>query len=253
MNLIVAVEKNWGIGMMGDIPWHISADMKYFKQKTIGKTVVMGRKTLLSFPNSKPLKDRENIVLSKNAGFVCDGAVVLGDSEKIKQLSERDDVFIIGGASIYREFLPYCRYAYVTKIDKEYECDTFFENLDINDNWEMISESEKMSENGVDFCFLVYENKAFSKKHTESENEEAVCICEAEDDFDADIKISLLDSCSIKAFKRYSGSSAVAKIYCGNSNLGVGIYVGKDHAEIAKSILEAPFDMSQIEEQSEDI
>ncbi len=158
MNLIVAVEKNWGIGLGGTMPWHISADLRYFKENTLGKTVIMGRKTLLSFPNQKPLPKRENIILSTNEGYDVEGAKVINSLDKISEYQNSDDTFIIGGGSIYKALLPYCKYAYVTKIDKEFECDTYFENLDMLDNWKMINPGEKLNENGIDFCFTVYEN-----------------------------------------------------------------------------------------------
>lgn len=158
MNLIVAVEKNWGIGLGGTMPWHISADLKYFKENTLGKTVIMGRKTLLSFPGQKPLPKRENIILSTNEGYEVEGAKVIHSIEEIAKYQQSDDTFIIGGGSIYKSLLPYCKFAYVTKIDKEFECDTYFENLDSLDNWKMIKSGEKLSENGIDFTFTVYEN-----------------------------------------------------------------------------------------------
>lgn len=158
MNLIVAVEKGWGIGLGGTMPWHISADLKYFKENTLGKTVIMGRKTLLSFPNQKPLPKRENIVLSTNSDYTVEGATVIHSLEEIKKYQDSDDTFIIGGGSIYKALLPYCKYAYITKIDKQFECDTYFENLDMLDNWKMIKEGETLNENGIDFSFTVYEN-----------------------------------------------------------------------------------------------
>lgn len=158
MNLIVAVEKSWGIGKGGTMPWHISADLKYFKEKTLGKTVIMGRKTLLSFPNKKPLPKRDNVILSSNCEYTVDCASVINSISDIAPKQDSDDTFIIGGGSIYRELLPFCRYAYVTKIDAAFECDTYFENLDKLDNWKMVSSTDMQTENGVNFCFTVYEN-----------------------------------------------------------------------------------------------
>ena len=162
MNLIVAADKNFGIGKDGTMPWHISADLKYFKEKTLGKTVIMGRKTLLSFPKQKPLPNRENIVLSHDRNFASEGVTVLHSFSDIKRFAENDDVFILGGGSIYKALLPFCKYAYVTKIDAEFECDTYFENLDKLSDWHMIDRSEPYEENGLGFCFTVYENTAVS-------------------------------------------------------------------------------------------
>lgn len=163
MNLIVAVEKNWGIGKNGTMPWHISADLKYFKEKTLDKTVIMGRKTLLSFPNKKPLPKRDNIILSSNCEYTVDGANVINSISGIAPMQDSDNTFIIGGGSIYRALLPFCRYAYVTKINADFECDTFFENLDKLDNWKMVNSTDMQTENGIDFCFTVYENSAPQK------------------------------------------------------------------------------------------
>ncbi len=271
MNLIVATDKNWGIGKDGTMPWHISADLKYFKEKTLGKRVVMGRKTLLSFPKQKPLVNRENVVISKNESFFAEGAEVIHSLGELCKYDDTDDTFIIGGGSIYSALLPYCKYAYVTKIDAMFECDTYFENLDMLDNWKMVECGEEICENDISFRFTVYENlNPLPLCAGDFEEEEKVSdhidynvnkpsldeidfsayekLCEVENDFDADVKVSLLRSCSIMAIKRYSGHGAVAKIYCGNSNLGVLIYVPKDKIEEAREILEAPFDAEELEQ-----
>ena len=268
MNLIVAADKNWGIGKDGTMPWHISADLKYFKEKTVGKRVVMGRKTLLSFPKQKPLPNRENIVISTNPSYVVEGAEVVNSIDELSRYDMGDDTFVIGGGSIYKALLPYCRYAYVTKIEKEFECDTYFPNLDELENWKMVDIGELLNENGIDFRFTVYENSNVEPFLANDDNAEAdmsdynenmpsldeidfnkfELLCTVDDDFDADVKISLLRSCSVMAIKRYSGYGAVAKIYCGNSNLGVMIYVEKDKLDEAREILEAPFDESELGE-----
>lgn len=132
MNLIVAVSENWGIGKNGDLLFHIKEDMKYFRQKTIGNTVVMGRKTLDSMPGGLPLKDRENIVLTRDLEFKRDGVIAVHSvdelMEKIKGMDK--DVFVIGGGEIYSLLLPYCDKAYVTKVYADKEADTFFEDLE---------------------------------------------------------------------------------------------------------------------------
>ena len=133
MNLIVAVDQNWGIGKNGTMPWHIRADMRYFKEKTLGTTVLMGRKTLLSFPGAKPLPNRENVVLSSRADFAPEGVTVVNSLQELLEYKTRDDVFVIGGGSVYKALLPYCKYAYVTKIDAAYDCDTYFPKMCIRD------------------------------------------------------------------------------------------------------------------------
>ncbi|MGN0559163.1 MAG: dihydrofolate reductase [Acutalibacteraceae bacterium] len=159
MNCIVAVDKNWGIGRGNELLFHIPKDMEFFKSKTLGKIVVMGRNTMLSLPNSKPLAQRTNIVLSKTLSrsdcIVCSDLEEL--SEALKSYNS-DDVFVIGGEMIYRELLPYCKKAYVTKVDALMPADKFFVNLDLCDGWELISQSEKMNYNGVEFWFCEYRN-----------------------------------------------------------------------------------------------
>lgn len=158
MNLIVAVDENFAIGKNGDIPWHISADMKYFKEQTLGKSVIMGRKTLESFPNKKPLPKRENIVLSRDKSLKIEGATVVNSiKEAIKAAG--DDAFVIGGGEIYKMFLPYVKYAYVTKVNLKTDADTYMVNLDNEENWRLIKKGEMQEENGVSFSFDIYENE----------------------------------------------------------------------------------------------
>ena len=133
MNIIVAVDKNWAIGKNNKMMWSIPADMRFFREKTTGHVVVMGRKTLESFPNGLPLKQRTNLILSRDRSYKVKGALVLHTMEELlEHLKEYDssDIFIIGGESIYRQFLPYCDTAYVTRIDHAYDADTYFPNFD---------------------------------------------------------------------------------------------------------------------------
>ena len=157
VNLIVAVDKNFAIGNKGDIPWHISADMKYFRNTTSGKSIIMGRKTLESFPGSKPLPNRKNIVLTRNKDFKIEGAFVVNSISEALMAAD-DDCFIIGGGEIYKMFLPYVKYAYVTKVDSEFEADTYMVNLDKEDGWKLHKKGETLSENGIEFSFDIYEN-----------------------------------------------------------------------------------------------
>jgi len=164
MNLIVAVDRNWGIGCGNKLLAHIPEDMKYFREKTMGKTVVMGRKTFESLPNGA-LPNRRNIVLTRNPEYKAEGAEVIcfeakGSSQGFFYVPENsDDMFIIGGEQIYKLFLPYCTRAYVTKIDAEFEADAFMVNLDKHEDW-VVESAEKMStQSGVNIEFIVYMRK----------------------------------------------------------------------------------------------
>ena len=133
MNLIVAVDENWAIGNKNELLVRIPADHKFFRQETTGKVVVLGRKTLETFPQGLPLKNRTNIIMSTNPSYqVKDAVVVHNVEELLKELKQYDtqDVYIVGGESIYRQMLPYCDVAHVTRIDHAYEADAFFPNLD---------------------------------------------------------------------------------------------------------------------------
>ena len=161
MNLIVAVDKNWGIGKGNKLLVSIPSDMKFFRETTSGKVVVMGRKTLESFPNGLPLKNRTNIVLTKRPDYQVKDAIVLHTVEEVlKELKkyESDDIYIIGGESIYRQFLPYCNTAHVTKINHAYEADVYFPDLDAMDEWEITADSEEQTYFDLEYYFLKYEN-----------------------------------------------------------------------------------------------
>lgn len=159
MNAIVAVDKNWGIGKDNNLLFHISEDMKFFKEKTINNVVVMGRKTLESFPNSKPLKNRTNIVLTTDNTYQVENAIIVHSlQELMKELLKykSDNVFIIGGGSIYTQLLQYCDTVYVTKVNSSKEADTFFPNLDKIDNWVLSYISEEKATETLKFNFCTY-------------------------------------------------------------------------------------------------
>ncbi len=159
MIAIAAADKNWGIGNKGKLLVSIPEDMKFFRSTTMGKTVIMGRKTLESLPGGRPLKDRNNIVLTKNKGYVCDGATVVHSVEELLEVIKDvpgDEVFVIGGGSIYRELLPHCDKAYITRLDFVYEADTYFPNLDEDESWELISEGEEAFYYDLIYNFCVY-------------------------------------------------------------------------------------------------
>jgi dihydrofolate reductase len=162
MNIIVAVDKNWAIGRNNQLLVSIPADMKLFRQETTGKVVVMGRKTLESFPNGLPLKQRTNIILTKDKNYKVKDAIVLHSVEEVLKEIEKypsDEVYCIGGASIYSQFLPYCDTAHVTKIDFAYEADSYFPDLDKMDEWEITQESEEQTYFDLEYQFLKYERK----------------------------------------------------------------------------------------------
>ena len=158
MQAIVCVSKSWGIGCENSLLFHISADLKRFRALTVGKTVVLGRNTLLTFPGGKPLKDRHNVVITRH-NVTIEGAEVVHTAQEALELVSpiADEVVIIGGASVYTAFLPHCDHVRVTKVDADPEADAFFPNLDRNPHWHIASQSEWMEENGLRFCFVDYE------------------------------------------------------------------------------------------------
>lgn len=159
MNIIVAVGNNWGIGFENDLIYNIPADKKFFRSTTNGKAVVMGRKTFMSLPNSQPLKNRENIVLSRDESFSAEGITVCrGFDELFKLLKDfnSEDIFVIGGADIYKELLPYCDIAYITKIDDNKNSDRFFPNIDEMKDWRLADISENQEYDGINFRFCTY-------------------------------------------------------------------------------------------------
>ncbi|QUO33380.1 dihydrofolate reductase [Faecalicatena sp. Marseille-Q4148] len=160
MNLIVAVDKNWAIGLSNKLLVSIPADMKFFRETTSGKVVAMGRKTLESFPGGQPLKNRTNIILTKDQNYKVKDAVVVGTLEEmIEELKKypSEDIYVIGGESVYRQLLPYCDTAYVTKIDHVYEADTFFPNLDEMKDWKMTGVTEEQTYFDLEYVFAKYE------------------------------------------------------------------------------------------------
>lgn len=162
MNLIVSVDKNWAIGCNNELLVSIPADMKFFRQTTTGKVVVMGRKTLESFPNKSPLKNRTNIVLTTNRDYKAEGALVVHSLEELLEELKKynsEDIYVIGGDSIYRQLLPYCDLAHVTKIDHAYQADAFFPNLDEMPQWQVIDDSEEQTYFDLEYQFLLYQQK----------------------------------------------------------------------------------------------
>ncbi len=160
MNIICAVDKNWGIGKDNGLLDNIPEDMKFFRETTKGKAVIMGKNTFLSFPNQKPLPNRLNIVLTHDKAFAREGIVVCDSLERAVEIAKEaykdEDIFIIGGDSVYRQAEPLCRVAYITKINKEYAADRFMVNLDEIKNWKTESEKKLRTEKGLDLTFAKY-------------------------------------------------------------------------------------------------
>ncbi len=158
MRIIVAVDRNFGIGKDNMIPWHISRDLKRFKECTMGKTIVMGYNTLLSLPGSKALKGRNNIVLNPDDVKIPDCTVVHSKEELLETVKDLpgDQVYITGGASIYRLFVNDCDRIELTVVEGDYECDTFFPDLREMPEWKKVCESETFEEDGVRFHYEDY-------------------------------------------------------------------------------------------------
>ena len=162
MNLIAAVDKNWAIGRRGQLLVSIPGDQQLFRQETVGKVIVMGRKTLESLPGGQPLAGRTNVVLTRDPGFQKKGCEIfhsLGETlEYLKQFAS-EDIYVIGGESVYRQLLPCCSVAHVTKIDHEYQADAYFPNLDQDPDWEITAQSEEQTYFDIAYQFVRYERK----------------------------------------------------------------------------------------------
>lgn len=162
MKLIVAVDKNWAIGYKNQLLVSIPSDMKQFRQKTTGHIVVMGRKTLESFPGGLPLKKRRNIVLTSNRNYQVKDAVIVHSEEELKEELKKydtDEIFVIGGESIYRMLEPLCDEAFITKIDHSYQADAHFPNLDADPSWVLKEESEENTCFDLEYVFTRYERE----------------------------------------------------------------------------------------------
>lgn len=162
MNAIVVVDQNWAIGREGDLLFSLPTDMKRFRSLTIGGTVILGRKTLDSFPGGKPLPQRRNIVITHNPDLCRDGAETVPTPQSALELAagtDEDKLWIIGGGSVYTALLSRCKRAYLTKVEAAApDPDTFFPNLDKLPGWEVEHTSEPVAENGVTYRFVDYIN-----------------------------------------------------------------------------------------------
>ena len=162
MNLIVNVDSNWAIGYRGKLLVSIPEDMKFFRSETTGKVVVLGRKTLDTFPGGQPLKNRTIIILTRNPNYQVKGAIICHSVEEVLEELKKynsEDVYIIGGDSIYKEFLPYCDVAHVTRTDHVYDADAWFPNLEEDPAWVLTGESEEKTYFDLEFRFCRYERR----------------------------------------------------------------------------------------------
>lgn len=158
-HMIVAVDNRWAIGNKNRLLVSIPNDLKHFREETTGKVIVLGRKTLETFPQGLPLQNRENIILSGNPAFKVRGATVVNSLEQLLDTLKKyppEDVYIVGGESIYRQLLPYCDTVQVTKIDHTYEADAYFPDLDADKEWILAEDSDELTYFDISYNFLKY-------------------------------------------------------------------------------------------------
>jgi len=163
MKCIAAVDSNWGIGLKGKLLVSIPNDQKMFRNETLGKVIVLGRKTIETFPNGLALPKRTNIVLSHDENLsIKDAVIVHNDEELFAEIAkyDSDDVYIIGGESVYSRYVKYCDTAIITMIDNAFEADAYFPNLDKDDNWTMTAESEEQTYFSLEYTFREYKNSS---------------------------------------------------------------------------------------------
>lgn len=165
MNAIVVADRSWAIGRDGGLLFSLPTDMKRFRSLTMGGAVILGRKTLESFPGGRPLPKRKNIVITRRKDLKVEGAVVVSSlAEALDAAGDTppDQIWVIGGGSVYTALLERCKRVYLTKVDAQAEDpDTFFPNLDKLPGWEVEHESEPVEENGLTFRFVEYINQKF--------------------------------------------------------------------------------------------
>ncbi len=160
ISAILAIGKDGEIGLNGTLPWQSKGDMQHFKNLTSGHCVLMGMNTYKSI--GRPLPNRTNIVLSNDPSFVVEGAIMARSLDEAREIASRyntDDVFVIGGASVYRQMLDDCDTAYITKVHKAFEADVFFPNLDEKENWVLDSVGESGEDNGIKYTFTTYKKR----------------------------------------------------------------------------------------------
>ena len=155
MELIAAVDRNWGIGKDGQLLVRIPTDLKRFQALTTGHTVILGRKTLATFPGGRPLKGRRNLVLSRDASFAPEGAEVFRDVEALRAAAPVD-AFVIGGGAVYRQLLPWCDTVYVTRLERTFPADTYFPDLDNHPDWCLAGTEGPYDHQGLAFRYDTY-------------------------------------------------------------------------------------------------
>ena len=159
MNVIAAVDRNWAIGKDGDQLCYLPADLKRFQALTTGHPVILGRKTLATFPGGRPLKNRRNLILSRDPAFAPEGAEVFRSLADLRAAAPAD-CFVIGGASVYAALLDWCDTAYITKIDRAWAgADAFFPNLDADPAWFIAEEGEPLAHEGIPFRYVTYRRR----------------------------------------------------------------------------------------------
>lgn len=160
MEAIVAVYSDWGIGSGGTQPVVLKADRAHFRELTDGAAVIVGRKTLGDFPGGRPLKGRHNIVVTRQDIEVPGAQVAHSTEEALTLAAEYERCLVIGGASVYRQFMPYLDTVHITKIDLAPQSDSYFENLDSSPDWERVDEERWQSEGDIRYCFVTYKRRA---------------------------------------------------------------------------------------------
>ena len=166
MNLIVACDLDWNIGQAGKLLFRISDDLKHFRALTTGHPVILGRKTLATFPNGLPLPQRENLIMSRNPQFTCFGATVVHNLEQLHAELLRigdPEAFVLGGADVYCQLLPYCRKAYVTRVFASFSADRSFPDLNVHPDWIMLEEGPLLTSDTLTYRFYIYENQKVRK------------------------------------------------------------------------------------------
>ena len=159
MDAIVAVYSDWGIGDGGTQPVVLKADRAHFRQVTEGNAVIVGRKTLSDFPGGRPLKNRYNIVVTRQDIRIEGAQVVHSTEEALAAAAEHPRCLVIGGASVYRQFYPHCDRVFLTKIDLAPHSDSFFPSLDADPAWVCTDQGEWLEEDGLRYCFCTYERR----------------------------------------------------------------------------------------------
>lgn len=159
--LIASADKNWAVGKENRLLVTIPNDMKQFQQMTMGQIVVMGRKTFESFPNGLPLSGRENVILTRRKDYKVKNAVVVHDLDSLHSWlkEKKEEIYVIGGECVYRQLLPYCDTAYITKINHQYEADAYLPNLDRAKDWELVKTSGEQTYFDLEYIFTVYQRR----------------------------------------------------------------------------------------------